>query len=271
MEDGYTSDFGWQWSMPAGFSPLQSTKRQTSYGEADSLLFLHNEHKEVHLSWAVLNGPPVDYVTDARFKSLIADRDPVNIKRLYDILLGILPPAGEIIEGKSLKLADQTGAVEMIQKRTINVEEPIHLYILLFPLEPTTTDRGPHFDGYSVRQVADPITNQILVLSPVCISERLNPDTNEVQQIFQSGHDRYQRIIFSAPEKKFSRLMPSVRRSARGFHYKVRAKSPIANRIDAIHNQHEQMNLSFQPLSNPPEGLRDKDLKLHSAPPAIGR
>lgn len=271
MDDQYNSPFGWQWSMPAGFTALESPIRRTGYGQTDYLLFKHDDHKDVHLSWAVLNGPPVDYVTDARFKSLIADRDPVNLNRLYDILLGILPPAGEIIEAKTVKLADHAGAVEIIQRRAASPAEPVHLYVLLFPLEPPAIDRGPNFDGYSLRQIADPITNQIMILSPVCISERLNPDTNEVQQVFQSGHDRYQRVIFSGAERKFAQLMPSIRRSARGFHYRTRAKNPVSNRIESIQSLHEQMNLSFEPLGNPPQGIRDEDLKSYSVPPATGR
>lgn len=259
-EEVYLSRFGWQWIAPPGFTPLPQPVTNHMYSPSLSMCFKH-ESPDVHLSWAVLNGPPVDYITDARFKSLVSDKDPVNLPRLADILLGILPPAGEITEAHALKLADHSPAVEMTQVRVQRSGEPIHLYVLLFPLEPAAADRGPDFDYHAMRQFSDPITKQVIILSPVSLGERLNPETKEVQRIFHVGHDRYQRVIFSAPQTIFQSLIASVKRSARAFHYKTRVRAERHNWQDAVQMLHEEMNTSFEVLKNPPPGLRDEDIK----------
>lgn len=262
MTDEYfTSKYGWQWIMPSGFSVVERHETSSMFGVAAVETFKHEQFSDARLSWAVLAGPPVDYITDARFKSLVADRDPVNLSRLVDILPGIMPPAGELVEAHALRLADHSPAVEMTQIRPGKQSaEPIHLYVLLCSLEPAAIDRGPDFDYHSVRQYCDPITNQIIVLSPVPLGERVNPETKEIQRIFQVGHDRYQRIAFSAPQAKFQALIGSVKRAARGFHYKMKVRSLRNSWQDASQLLHEEMNASFEQLKNPPPGLRDADI-----------
>lgn len=230
------------------------------FGASSSVGFKHEEFSDVHLNWGVLNGAPVEYTTDARFKSLVCDKDPVNIPRLADILLGIMPPAGEILEAHAIKLPDQASAVEMVQTRKVRPAERIVLYVLLFALEPPATDRGPDFDYDSLRQYCDPVTNQLIMLSPVSLGERLNPSAKDIHRVFQVGHDRYQRIVFSAPEQKFHSMLPAIRRTAHSFHYKVRTRSPRHNWQDAAQLIHEEMNASFEVLNNPPAGLRDEDI-----------
>ena len=270
-EDMYVSQFGWQWATPTGFTPIETERQNKMYGVARAVNFYSSANADVHLSWSVLNGPPVDYITDARFKSLAADRDPVNINRLADILTAILPPAGDIVEAHALKLPDHSDAIEMIQVCPGDKQvEPLMLYVLLFALEPPASERGTTFAYNAMRQFCDPVTNQLIVLSPVPLGEKLNPVTGEIYRIFQVGHDRYQRIIFSAPAQKFNQLLSSIKRAARQFHYTIRCRPARENWQDSAQRYHENLSKDFEELLDPPEGLRNDDRTASSpiSPPA---
>ena len=260
-EDFYISEFGWQWVLPYGFERKNTLRLSDMYGVSPSATFCSTRHRQVHLSWSILNGPPVDYVTDARFKSIIADRDPVNTNRLVDVLADIMPLAGVLQEARCVRLPDNSDAIEMtLIQQGAHLDEPQMLYALLFPVEPAATERGDDFPYSTLTQFVDPITSQLIVLSPVLLGERLNPETGDVCQVYQVGHDRYQRIIMSAKRSDFEEVISEVRRAARGFHYKTRQRSLRNSWQDAAQLYQDEMTISFEALANPPAGLTDEDI-----------
>lgn len=261
MDDFYTSEYGWQWVLPEGFERVDIMRSSNMYGISRSAIFQSKQHREVHLSWAVLNGPPVDYAADARFKSIICDRDPINIARLIDVLAGIVPLTGALKEARIVRLPDNADAVEVIFEQQLkDINEPQMFYMLLFPLEPAAIDRGADFSYSSLTQFVDPITNQLIVLSPVLLGERVNPETGDVCQIYQMGHDRYQRIIMSARRSLFEEVLKEVRSAAHGFHYKTRQRPLRDSWQDATQLYQDEMSHSFEALANPPAGLTDEDI-----------
>ncbi|MBY0547975.1 MAG: hypothetical protein K2W95_11830 [Candidatus Obscuribacterales bacterium] len=263
MDDFYTSEFGWQWVLPEGFERIDTLRSNDMYGVSRSAVFSSKQHSEVHLSWSVLNGPPVDYATDARFKAIISDRAPINAERLIDVLSGIMPITGVPKETSCVRLPDNTDAVELITEQQLkNIDEQQMHYILLFPLEPAATDRGANFAYNSSTQFVDPITNQLIVLSPVLLGERVSPETGDVCQVYQLGHDRYQRIIMSARRSDFEEILSEVRRAAHGFHYKTKPRPIRDSWPDATRLYQDAMSDSFEALKNPPAGLTDQDIAV---------
>lgn len=261
MDNFYLSEYGWQWVLPEGFERSDTLLSDSMFGISRSAVFQSKQRREVQLSWSVLNGPPVDYATDARFKSIIGDRDPINNARLIDVLTGIVPLTGALKESRCVRLPDNADAVEIIFEQPLKgTNEPQMFYILLFPLEPAAVDRGADFSYSSLTQFVDPITNQLIVLSPVLLGERINPETGDVCQVYQAGHDRYQRIIMSAKRSEFEEVLGEVRRSARSFHYKTRQRPRRDSWQDATQLYQDEMINSFEALAKPPAGLTDEDI-----------
>lgn len=211
--NAFVSDLHWQICLPRDFAVAStSSSSGATFGNEKRVCFRSATNVQAQLSWEVIPGV-VDEETACRFMSLIDVGDPVNLVILHRVITPISPLPSAISSAAIIALQCGDLAVEIEE----SVQADVKTCQFVFP--------SRHYRRWPVHQMTtllqafrDPFEKGVLFGRR---HEAVSFENDTVEASTIGEPDRFERIIFSAPNNEFSDLLPEVRKSVESFNFNV--------------------------------------------------
>lgn len=210
----YISDYHWQILLPDEFTALPLERAPGAiYGCEKRVCFQAVSEPQAMLSWELIPHSPFDEETACRFMSLLDSGNPVDLRVLHRVITLISPVPEAISTAEVVALDCGELAVEILES------PQLHVTTCQFVFPSRHHRRWPVHKMTTVLQAyRDPFEKGVIFGRR---HEIVSFKNDGVEASTTGEPDRFERIVFSAPDQVFHELLPQVRQAVRTFNFKI--------------------------------------------------
>ncbi|MBZ0189833.1 MAG: hypothetical protein K8F91_26545 [Candidatus Obscuribacterales bacterium] len=226
MDLPYISDHGWQITPPPGWHSTSNQKYQVQrYGEPavrDIEFRRKDGNTYLEFSWGIIR-TTISARIDSRLWYILWNKEPNLKEQVRDLLKSVAPVLGEIKEVQVVSFSDGYRGLELIDEWLEGTGKKKKAYTVLFPVQPPRVKPYTEMRAMAAEEFSDPVTSSLRLLYPE--RYKLYPKGSAGSVMYVGvGHEKVQRLYFSANAETFDKWVGEVKKAFHSFHYKASQK-----------------------------------------------